>query len=555
MRYRLAPAIAWLSLASAFPAVAQPALAPDTSWVSRSAIYEVFVRDFSSTGDLRGVTRGLDKIQATGANVVWLMPIYPVGVLNRKAPLGSPYSVRDYLAINPAFGTVADFRALVRAMHARGMKLILDWVPNHTAWDHAWITEHPDFYVHNERGEISVPRDDKGKLTDWTDVAQLDYGNPALRREMIAAMRHWLTEYGIDGYRVDVAGFVPDEFWREAVPALRAAVPRPILLLAEWGDLKMHRFGFDLTYAWDSYSRLKTVWKGAPADTVVRGELADLAVMPHGGMRLRFATNHDETAWDKPPVTLFGGREGARAAFVAMVLLPGRPLLYNGQEVESPQTLRLFWRDPIAWNQPFGPQARAFYQKVMHLARTDSAFVSGTFRRAETSAPADVIAYFRGDALVLVNARPRAMAVAVTGFEVDGSRDLLSTRIQRGGRVTLPAHGVLVLARRRAAVDRGAARSTADADSADDGSSGLDLHDDSRFDHQIHPVGSDRLTVKLNFERHLPGDLEACVLQQNRQRIRVDGLQEARPQLRMNRIESTQYCAGSVTIEQTGIAA
>jgi glycosidase len=448
MRNRLAAVAACLTLATAYPAVAQPGAAADTAWVSRSAIYEVFVRDFSASGDLRGVTRGLSRIQATGANVLWLMPIYPVGVLNRKDPLGSPYSLSDYRAINPVFGTPADFRALVRAVHARGMKLILDWVPNHTSWDHVWVREHPDFYVRDERGELTVPRDDQGKLTDWTDVAQLDYRNPALRREMIAAMRWWLTEYGIDGFRMDVAGFVPDEFWREAVPALRAAVPRRIMLLAEWGDLKMHRFGFDLTYAWDSYSRLKAVWRGAPADTLVRSELADLANMPRGGMRLRFATNHDETAWDKPPVILFGGKAGARAAFVAMALLPGRPLLYNGQEVESPQTLRLFWRDPVVWNQPGAEGARAFYRRVVDLARGDSAFVSGDFRPAETTAPADVIAYYRGDALVLVNPRPRAIRVSVTGFAVDGARDLLTNRVLRGEAVMLTPHAAMVLVRR-----------------------------------------------------------------------------------------------------------
>ena len=448
MRNRLAAVAGCLTLATAFPAVAQTRTVTDTTWVSRSGIYEVFVRDFSATGDLRGVTRGLARIQATGANVLWLMPIYPVGVLNRKDPLGSPYSVSDYRAINPAFGTPADFRALVRAVHARGMKLILDWVPNHTSWDHVWVKEHPDFHVRNERGELTVPRDAEGKLTDWTDVAQLDYRNPALRREMIATMRWWLTEYGIDGFRMDVAGFVPDEFWREAVPALRAAVPRRILLLAEWGDLKMHRFGFDLSYAWDSYSRLKAVWRGAPADTLVKSELADLANMPQGGMRLRFATNHDETAWDKPPVILFGGKAGARAAFVAMALLPGRPLLYNGQEVESPQTLRLFWRDPVAWNQPGAEAARAFYRRVVDLARRDSAFVSGDFRPAETTAPADVIAYYRGDALVLVNPRAREIRVGVTGFAMNRTRDLLSNRLLRGDSVTLPAHGAMVLVRR-----------------------------------------------------------------------------------------------------------
>jgi glycosidase len=452
MRNRFAAMAACLSLAAVYPVVAQPAPArvpaPDTSWVARSAIYEVFVRDFSPTGDLRGVTRGLDRIQAVGADVVWLMPIYPVGVLNRKGPLGSPYAVRDYHAINPAFGTAADFRALVKAMHARGMKLILDWVPNHTAWDNVWVAEHPDFYVRNDSGGLTVPRDDKGKLTDWTDVAQLDYKNPGLRREMIAAMRYWLEEFGVDGFRVDAAGFVPDDFWREAVLALRASVRRQILLLAEWGDLKMHRFGFDLTYPWDSYSALKTVWKGAPADSFVQRELADQRAMPPGGMRLRFTTNHDETAWDNPPITLFGGAAGARAAYVAMALLPGRPLLYDGQEVESPQKLGLFEREPIVWNQPHGSQARAFYRRVLQLARTDSAFIAGAFRNVETSAPDAVIAYRRGDALVLVNARPRRITVTVTGFAVDRARDLLSNRVQRGARVTLPAYGVVVLVRR-----------------------------------------------------------------------------------------------------------
>jgi len=452
MRIRLAALAACLSLAAGCTArptkAPASALAPDTSWVARSAIYEVFVRDFSPAGDLPGVTQGLDRIQATGADVVWLMPIYPVGVLNRKEPLGSPYSLSDYRGINPEFGTAADFRTLIDSVHARGMKLILDWVPNHTSWDNVWVREHPDFYVRDSAGGLTVPRNEKGELTNWTDVAQLDYKNPALRREMIAAMSYWLTEFGIDGFRVDVAGFVPDDFWREAVPALRAAVPRKILLLAEWGDLKMHRFGFDLSYAWDSYHRLKAVWRGARADTLVRSELAELARMPAGGTRLRFATNHDETAWDQPPVILFGGAAGARAAFVAMALLPGRPLLYNGQEVESPQTLRLFYRDPVEWSQPGADSARAFYRRVVDLARTDSAFVSGDFRPVETTATADVIAYLRGDALVLVNARPRGVTLTVAGFRVDGARDLLSNRVQSGETVTLPAHGTAVLARR-----------------------------------------------------------------------------------------------------------
>ncbi len=459
MRRRLtALAASVLFLTPAASALAQAAPAParrdvgvqarDTGWVSRSALYEVNVRDFSPTGDLRGVRLGLDRIQLSGANVIWLMPVQPVGVLNRKGTLGSPYSIRDYDAIDPAFGDTADFHALVRAAHARGLKVILDWVPDHTAWDAVWIGEHPDWYVHDDSGRISVPRDLQGKLTDWTDVAQLDYRNPALRAAMIAEMRRWLVDFGLDGFRVDVAHFIPADFWREALAALRAAVPRRILMLAEAGELEMHRSGFDLTYGWDAYGRLKDVWRGAPADSFVRAELALLDSMPRGGMRMRFTTNHDETAWDNPPVTLFGGAAGARAAFVAMALLPGRPLLYDGQEVESPQKLALFEREAIAWRQPRAEEARAFYRRVLHLARADSAFVSGAFAAVPTSTPGEVIAYRRGDATVLVNARPHGVRVMVTDADVGGTRDLLTGRAQSGDWVSLPAYGAVVLARR-----------------------------------------------------------------------------------------------------------
>ena len=419
--------------------------APDTSWVARSVLYEVFVQDFSPAGTLRGVTAGLDRIQAVGANVVWLMPIYPIGVVNRKGSLGSPYAARDYRAINPAYGTAEDLRTLVKEVHARGMKLILDWVPNHTAPDHPWVKEHPDFYFKNDKGEPSVPRDPDGKLTDWTDVVQLDYGNPKVRQEMIATMRWWLEEFGIDGYRVDVAGFLPNAFWREAVPAIRASVSRPILLLAEWDDLELHRIGFDLTYGWDSYKRLKAVWQGKPASGFVKAELEDLKRMPKGGARMRFTTNHDETAWDAPPVKIFRGAAGARAAFVATALLPGRPLIYNGQEVESAQQLGLFEPEPVVWAQPDAEAATRFYRRVLQLASTDPAVIGGDFRDVKTSASRDVIAYRRGGLVVLVNARPRPVRATVSGMEVDGARDLLSDRTQRGEAVSLPAYGAVVL--------------------------------------------------------------------------------------------------------------
>jgi glycosidase len=461
MQTRLVATALALGLAAVTIAPSGPARGPatftapgsDTSWVARSVLYEVFVQDFSPSGDFRGVAEGLDRIQAVGANVVWLMPIHPIGSVNRKGSLGSPYAVRDYRAINPAYGDAEDFRALLRAVHARDMKLILDWVPDHTAPDHAWVRGHPEFYVRNERGEPSVPIDPGGKPTDWTDVVQLDYRNPEVRQAMIAALRYWLEEFGVDGFRMDVAGFLPHAFWREAVPAMRAAVSRRILLLAEADDLELHRIGFDLTYGWDSYRRLKEVWRGAPAASFIHAELAEIGAMPPGGMRMRFTTNHDETAWDAPPVALFRGPAGARAAFTAITLLPGRPLVYNGQEVESSQQLGLFEREPIAWDRPGAPDATAFYRRVLALARDDPAVRDGDLAAVPTSAPRDVIAYRRGNVVVLVNARSHAVRLTLRNTALEGARDLLSGRVHRGSVVSLPGYGRMVL-RIRAAPPR-----------------------------------------------------------------------------------------------------
>ncbi len=452
MRNRLAALAACLAVTACKPAppaaTGDAAMAPDTSWVARAAIYQVFVRDFSPSGDFRGVIAGLDRIAASGADVLWLMPIHPIGALNRKGTLGSPYAALDFRGFEPTFGTAEDFRALVAAVHARGMKLIIDFVPDHTAPDHPWTRQHPDWYFRDSTGAPMVPRDAEGRLTDWTDVVQLDYGNPEVRREMIATMRWWLQEFDIDGYRVDVAGFLPLDFWREATPQLRAALPRPILLLAEWGTFDMHRAGFDLTYGWNGYGALKAVWRGeTPASGYVERALLEQDSMPHGGMRLRFTTNHDETAWDNPPVTIFGGSAGARAAFVATALLPGRTMIYNGQEIESPQKLRLFERDPIAWDQPGADAARAFYARVLGLARSHASLRGANLRAVATSAPDDIVAFGREGIVVLVNARNRQARFTVTGFDVGGARDLLTDRVQQGATVTLPAYGAVVLER------------------------------------------------------------------------------------------------------------
>ena len=445
-RSELWPVVLFVSLhsAGAQTASSDPRSATSPAWIDRSAIYEVFVRDFSPQGNFAGVEEGLDRIKATGANIIWLMPIYPLGQEKKKGSIGSPYAVRDYRGINPDFGTAEDLRRLVKAAHAREMRLILDFVANHTAWDHVWIKEHPDRYTRAPGGKISVPVDNNGKATDWTDTADLNYTNPDTRQAVIADMRYWLEEFEVDGFRCDVAEFVPDEFWREAITQLRAV--KPILMLAEAGDPKMHSLGFDLSYGWSAYGELKDVWKNKKsASDWVERQVKDVTALPNNGERLYFTTNHDETAHDKPPVALFGGSAGARAAFVAITLLPGVPLLYNGQEVESSQKLDLFEKELVKWDQPKAEETRAFYTRVIALQREHPALAGRDFTAVKTNASNDVIAYQRGNVVVLANTRPRAVKVTPNGVSLRGGRNLLSGEVEDDDTAALTAHGAVVL--------------------------------------------------------------------------------------------------------------
>ncbi|HEY0305686.1 MAG TPA: alpha-amylase family glycosyl hydrolase [Longimicrobiales bacterium] len=374
LRWLLPGLIATLACAST-----QTSPDPQTSWISAPALYEVFTRDFSPEGSFAGVIAGLDRIQASGADVISLMPIHP-----------------DY-------GTEADLRRLVEEVHRRGMRIIID----------------------------------------WTDVADLNYRDPGQRAAMIADMKYWLDRYNLDGFRVDAPGLAPDDFWREALPALRAN-RRPILLLAKWADPKLHALGFDLSYGSDGYGKLKAVWQGEPAASFVDEREVE-EQLPNNGRRLRFTTNHDETVRDQLPPVVFGGAAGARAAFVAMAFMPGVPMLYNGQEVESPQKLGLYVKGSVQSEHQPGDEARAFYRRVLDLATSHPAFTGGELQPVITDAPRDVISYARGDVLVLVNTRPREIAVNVHGKLLDGSRDLIYGNTHHGSTVRLGAYGTAVL--------------------------------------------------------------------------------------------------------------
>jgi glycosidase len=444
MRYLL---LLGLTAACTRPKPVASTSSADTAWVASSALYEVFVQDFSPEGNLQGVIAGLDKIQESGANVIWLMPLHPRGIEGRKGSLGSPYASRDYRAIDSAFGTPADLKSLVDSAHGRGLKVIVDFVPNHTAMDNVWVKEHPDFYVRDSAGKLITPINNEGKPTDWTDVAELDYGNPALRRAMIETMSWWLREYDLDGFRVDVAGFVPYDFWREAVPALRAAGAAP-----DPAPRRVGRRG-DEPGGIRPDLRLDIVCQ-TQAGVGQRGclELRPAGPSGHGfasGSR-RAAPLHHQPRRDRVgratgPAVQEPGRARARP-FVAMALLPGRPLLYNGQEVESPQKLGLFEREAVTWSQPAADSARDFYADVIALARTHPAILGGSFAAVETSAPEQVIAYRRDSVLVLVNARNREAKFTVTGFDLKGARSLLGAA-STGGTMTLQRYGYAVLER------------------------------------------------------------------------------------------------------------
>ncbi|MDX1419836.1 MAG: alpha-amylase family glycosyl hydrolase [Rubricoccaceae bacterium] len=422
---------------STVPETALSAAPARAAWVDDAVLYEVFVRSATPEGTFRALIPRLDSLQAMGVTTLWLMPIHPVGEARRKGRLGSPYSVRDYRAVDPAFGTLDDFRALVDAVHARGMTLILDWVANHTAFDHAWVTAHPEWYTQDADGTIVHPEG-----TDWTDVADLDFSEPALRDAMIAEMRYWVEAFGVDGYRADVAGLVPQDFWAEAIATLREV--RPVLMLAEGNDAWLYEVGFDLTYAWNTYRALLDIWEGAPPDALYETVAEEDERFPPGALRLRFITNHDETSWDDAAVVKYGGVEGTQAAMVVAATLPGVPLLYNGQEVAAPQRMNLFEDEKIDWS--LNPQLRGFYATLLQLSRESRALREGLF--APLALGPDVIAYTRrhGDerVAVVVNPRTEPQPVALPeGALAPAMRDVFTGEAPAAS-FTLPPHGFRV---------------------------------------------------------------------------------------------------------------
>ncbi len=345
-------------------------------------IYQVNLRAFSESGDINGVRQRLSHIQELGANVIYLMPIYPVGQLNSVGELGSPYSVKDYKSVSTEFGTLEDLRALVDEAHAMNMAVILDWVANHTSWDNAWISEHPEWYQQNENGEIIAPPG-----TGWNDVAQLNFDNVELRKAMIDAMSYWVFNANIDGFRCDFADGVQQSFWSEAISTLKSIKNQKMLFLAEGTRRNHFEVGFDYTFGFNYFDALKKVFsEGKPATYIQDSNAIEYNNNYDNSNRIvRYTSNHDVNITDGTPLELFGGKPGSLATFVVAAYMKSVPMIYNGQEIGYNQRIPFFNHTPIDWSTADADVFEA-YKQIVAFRKSSEAIKTGTYNGYSSAA-------------------------------------------------------------------------------------------------------------------------------------------------------------------------
>lgn len=356
-------------------------------WSKNATIYEVNVRQYTPEGTFDAFTKEIPRLKEMGIDILWLMPIYPISEKNRKGTLGSYYAVTDYKAVNPEFGTDEDLKELIEAAHGLGMKVILDWVANHTGWDSKWIEEHPGWYNKDEDGEIIAP-------FDWTDVADLKYDdNPELHEAMTDALKYWVTEFDVDGYRCDVAGMVPVEFWDNARVALDEI--KPVFMLAEAEDAPLIVNAFDMEYGWEFHHVMNHVAKGdLDADSIQAYFERQMKRNPKGAYKMNFTSNHDENSWNGTVWERMG--DGAYAFAVLSATVPGMPLVYTGQEAGMDKRLEFFEKDQVEWKEH---QFFDLYKALFDLKHENKALwngdFGGSFVRLESSNQSNIYAFVR----------------------------------------------------------------------------------------------------------------------------------------------------------------
>lgn len=362
-----------LFLLSVFPVFGQNIKQlPPPEWTKNLTIYEVNLRQYSKEGTLASFRKELPRLKEMGVGILWFMPINPIGEKNRKGSLGSYYAVQDYFKFSPEFGTADEFKALVKEIHSMGMYAIIDWVANHTAWDNPWQTTHPEFYTKDDKGNFVPP------VADWMDVIDLNYDNAGLRAEMTKALKFWVDEFKIDGFRCDVAGMVPQSFWQEAIPSVNAG--RPLFWLAEWEEPVVHDKAFHMSYGWSFHGAFHGIAQGkvspAKLDTLLREHKLNY---PAESYTMMFTTNHDENSWNGTEYEKFG--EGALTFAALSYVLPGMPLIYSGQESANKKRLKFFDSDPLDWGNY---SLASFYTTLNELKRNNSALFNGSFGGSTT---------------------------------------------------------------------------------------------------------------------------------------------------------------------------
>jgi len=335
-------------------------------WSKNATIYEVNIRQFTSEGTFKAFESHLPRLKKMGIDIIWLMPINPIGVEKRKGSLGSEYSVKDYYGVNSEYGAKKDFKHLVDKIHSMGMYVILDWVANHSSWDNLLAKNHPDWYTKTPEGNFQPT-----PWYDWDDVIDFDYDKPALREYMTDAMKYWVKDFNIDGYRCDVAGFIPVDFWDNVRFELDEI--KPVFMLAEWDSRDLYKHAFDMTYSWSLWDKMRDVTKDKKSVAGLIEYMAhDVSTVPRDAYRMTFTDNHDKNSWEGNQYANFG--DGLEASMVLACTVNGMPLVYSGQEAGLSRSLKFFDKDEIEWKaHPF----TEIYTKLFELKHKNQALWNG----------------------------------------------------------------------------------------------------------------------------------------------------------------------------------
>lgn len=395
-------------------------------WSYNKSIYEVNLRQYTAQGNIKSFQEYLPRLKELEADILWFMPIHPIGEKNRKGTLGSYYSVKDFKAVNPEFGSLEDFKNMVQLIHKMGMYVIIDWVANHTSWDNHWIMEHPDFYTTDSLGNIISPN------PDWTDVADLNYDNGKLREAMIDALKFWVEECDIDGYRCDVAGMIPIDFWIEARTELEQI--KNVFMLAEWDTPEMH-LAFDMTYDWGTLNVMNGIAKKEKSvvDLIAHLNKNELE-FPENAFRMQFTSNHDENSWNGTVFERLG--DGAETFAVLTCLIPDMPLVYTGQEAGNNKRLSFFEKDIVDWKEH--PMFN-IYSKLLQLKKVNKALWNGIeggeMIYADCSDDKSVLAFTRSNnedkIFAVFNLTNNTAEVDISGENMQGSfRNYFSGKLE-----------------------------------------------------------------------------------------------------------------------------